>query len=115
MIKFNDKEKKYMEYCSRCFQQHGNKCVAQCCYLGVNNEDRDFYLETELWNKMFHSESVKECKHHIIAYYGFDIENNKTIPKHGMLAKYHLLQCSQCGKILGIFKPKKPKRKFKVH
>lgn len=115
--KFNiEREKHYMEYCSKCFKQHGNKCIATDCFIGkFDMEIRDFYLETELWNKIFHNESVKDCKHFIVSYQGFNIENNNINPKHIMLAKYQLIQCVNCGKILGIVKPKKPKRKFRVY
>jgi len=109
-----EKEKKYMEFCSKCFKEHGNQCIAKDCFLGrFTTEIRDFYLETELWNKIFHNKN--NCTHENFYYHGFSIENNKIIPKHAMLSDYLIKQCVNCGKILGIVKPKKPKRKFKVH
>jgi len=95
--------------------KHGFKQCKEYIIGKFDMEIRDFYLETELWNKIFHNESVKDCKHFIVSYQGFNIENNNINPKHIMLAKYQLIQCANCGKILGIVKPKKPKRKFRVH
>ena len=66
-----DKENlEIMEFCSKCFKEHGNKCIAEglSCEMGLTHSLEDYKTEYELYDKAIRTDNLNV------------MQNNKIIP-----------------------------------
>lgn len=54
----NIENKEINEACSKCFRDHGFRCVALSCHLGLRQSMKDYKIEFRLWHKVTRAENL---------------------------------------------------------
>jgi len=87
MENFNEFEQKAMTECDKCScrDAKGN-CMAISCEFGIDQNNRDWFIETEIWNKMFKEPQNKACRHNATqSIVEYDKENDFVVISHRCL------------------------------